>query len=168
MIADIVTYGISFSVGKLKGNIFYNGMLLGVSDFMSTLSVSCLSNFSGWKIAWFITWGFGTVGCILYDIAPTDTNIYVQYALLVVGWIGAAGSFAMCFLMTSESFPTAYRGTVFAVCNAMARLGGIISPEISVFTDRFMLIFGLMCGLAFSMTIFVRETKGLALKDEVN
>ena len=74
----------------------------------------------------------------------------------------------MCFLMTSESFPTAYRGTVFAVCNAMARLGGIISPEISVFTNRFMLIFGLMCGLAFSMTIFVRETKGLALKDEVN
>ena len=92
----------------------------------------------------------------------------MQYALLVVGRIGAAGSFAMCFLMTSESFPTAYRGTVFAVCNAMARLGGIISPEISVFTDRFMLIFGLMCGLAFSMTIFVRETKGLALKDEVN
>lgn len=47
LIADIVTYNISFSVGKLKGSIFYNGMLLGVSDFMSNLSVSCLANFSG-------------------------------------------------------------------------------------------------------------------------
>ena len=101
----------------------------------------------------------------MYDVLPTNTNSYIRYCLLVFGRFGAAGSFAMCFLVTSESFPTAYRGTVFAVCNAMARLGGIISPEISVFTDRFMLVFGMMCGIAFAATISVRETKGMALKD---
>ena len=128
LIADIVTYGISFSIGELKGNIFYNGMIMGCSDLISTLSLSFVANALGRKKAWLLTWTLGTVGCILYDALPLSDGSIWNYVLLVIARLGAAGSFGMCFLVTSEYFPTVYRGTAFAICNSMARLGGIISP----------------------------------------
>ena len=128
LVANVVTYGISFSMGELKGNIFYNGMILGCSDLLSTLSLSFVANRLGRKGAWLVTWSFATVGCVLYDAIPLSDGSIWNYVLIVVSRLGAVGSFGMCFLVTSEYFPTLYRGTVFAVCNALARLGGIISP----------------------------------------
>lgn len=60
-----------------------------------------------------------------------------------------------------------YRGTVFAVCNAMARLGGIISPLFQNWTPYFMTVFGAMSFTALILTFFVKETKGRGMADRV-
>lgn len=101
---------------------------MGVSDLVSTLSISVVANTLGRKKAWLLTWSLGTIGSVLYDVIPLSDGSIWNYVLLVIARLGGAGSFGMCFLVTSEYFPTVYRGTVFAVCNAMARMGGIISP----------------------------------------
>ena len=54
---------------------------------------------------------------------------------------------------------------MFAVCNAMARIGGVLSPLFQNWTSHFMLIFGVMSFSAFVLTFWVIETKGRGMAD---
>ena len=82
-----------------------------------------------------------------------------------MGRFGANAAFAMMFLITVESFPTAFRGTMYGVSNTLARIGGIIAPLIPSYFDNFMLIFGIVGGASFVLSLFLKETKGLKMKD---
>ena len=99
--AVIVIYGISFSIDKLKGNIFYNGMIMGVSDLCITLSISVVAKRLGRKKAWILTFSLGTVGCLLYDFIPIAKGSLWNYVILVVARLGAGGSNALSLLITS-------------------------------------------------------------------
>ena len=58
---------------------------------------------------------------------------------------------------------------MFGICNASARLGGIIAPEFSTvfFVGWFMLAFGIMALVMFILNVFNFETKGVKMKDNV-
>ena len=91
------------------------------------------------------------------------------YILICVSKLGASGSFGLAFLVTSEYFPTVYRGLIFGICNVMARIGGVISPEFStVFFPRyFMLVFGIMALSIFLLNFLLYETKNRKMPDNV-
>ena len=116
-----------------------------------------------------MTWALATVGCLLYQFLP-DQQAWVIYMIVWITKYGMQGSFGLCFLVTSEYFPTVYRGFVFGVCNVFARLGGLISPQFSAvfFKDTFMLVFGLLSLTVFVGTFFMFETKGKQMPDLPN
>lgn len=58
---------------------------------------------------------------------------------------------------------------MFGLCNASARLGGIIAPEFSTvfFVGWFMLSFGVMAFMMLVLNVFNFETKGLKMQDNI-
>ena len=72
----------------------------------------------------------------------------------------------MVYLITTEMFPTVFRGTVFGIANIFARLGGILAPIIDgVAKDSFMYIFGTLGILSAFSSFLLRETKGEVMSD---
>ena len=160
---DITSYGILYGINHLSGNLYTNGILMGIADFISAVSVGIISNYCGRKIAILLMWGFATVGCLAYSFL--HKNIAWGYICVTLGRFGANAAFAMMFLITIESFPTAFRGTMYGVSNTLARIGGIIAPLIPSYFDNFMMIFGIVAGISFILSMFLKETKGLKMKD---
>ena len=55
----------------------------------------------------------------------------IQTVFYLVGKLCAALCFGMCYLYTSELYPTSLRGTAVGTCSTMARVGGVISLAIA-------------------------------------
>ena len=72
----------------------------------------------------------------------------------------------MVYLITTEMFPSVYRGTVFGIANVCARVGGMLAPVIDGAADKsFMYIFGSL-GIASAVcSLVLRETKGELMAD---
>ena len=100
-VSVVVIFGINFSIGSLKGSIYYNGMVMGFSDLTINLSISVVARHLGRKKAWILTFSLGTVGCLLYDFIPLDQGSLWNYVIVVVARLGAAGSIALSLLITS-------------------------------------------------------------------
>lgn len=163
---DITSYGIQYGLNHLEGSLYTNGKLLGVADFLACFSVGLISNCWGRKPAIMIMWFLAALGCILYHFFK-DYSIW-GYVCVTIGRFGANAAFAMMFLITTETFPTAFRGTMYAVSNACARVGGIVAPLIPSFMPSFMLFEGIVAAVSLVLSFTLIETKGRAMKDEVN
>lgn len=84
----------------------------------------------------------------------------------MIGKLGITAAFAIVYLITSEMFPTVYRGTTFGITNFIGRMGGIFAPLVDeTQKDYFMLIFAIACGIGTILTFCLRETRGKRLKD---
>ena len=71
------------------------------------------------------------------------------------------------FLITSESFPTAHRGTMYAVSNTFARVGGILAPMIPNLLGKFMYFEGGVAVAGFLLSLGLIETKNLKMEETV-
>lgn len=72
----------------------------------------------------------------------------------------------MVYLITTELFPTVFRGTVFGIANIFARVGGILAPLIDgVAKNSFMYIYGALGLLSGFSSLLLRETKGEFMTD---
>ena len=72
------------------------------------------------------------------------------------------------YLITSELFPTSFRGTVFGITNFIARIGGVISPLVNEFMrNSFMIVLGIASCISGFASMFLRETKGKVLMDSL-
>ena len=157
---DIVYYGINFSLGKLKGSIYVNGYLSGGAEIISYAIAGVMANTLGRKNSIILCFTIGGVACLLYEPAISLGTAWT-YVCVLLGKFGAACTFNMVYLITTEMFPTVYRGTVFGIANICARVGGILAPLIDgVAEHSFMYIFGAL-GIGSALcSLLLRETKG--------
>ena len=148
IVGDVTLYGILFGLNHLSGDLYLNTLLMGCATFAAQLTGALLSTYVGRKGAIMVFWICALSGCLFYDLF--HSNQAIGYACVILGKFGANGAFSMMFLITMESFPTAYRGRVYGVSNALARMGGILAPLIPDLIPHFMLflaglgVFGLL------------------------
>ena len=72
----------------------------------------------------------------------------------------------MVYLITTEMFPTEYRGTVFGIANICARVGGILAPLIDGIAEHsFMYVFGALGVFSAICSLLLKETKGELMAD---
>lgn len=88
---DIVFYGIGFGINELSGDLYTNGIILGISDFISITSISFLVNIIGRKKSILICWAMVSLGCIVYYFV-SDYE-YAAYAAVLIGRFGGGGTF---------------------------------------------------------------------------
>lgn len=105
---DIVFYGILFGLKNLKGNIYINGLMVGLADVSAGFSLAFLSNILGRRGLIRITWAICGIACFIYN--SVQTNQIASYITILIGKFGATCSFSLMFLISSEIFPTSIRG----------------------------------------------------------
>ena len=79
------------------------------------------------------------------------------FIFILIGKFSIAGFFNIVYLITSELFPTSFRGTVFGITNFIARIGGVISPFVNEYMrDTFMIALGVAACISGLISIFLR------------
>lgn len=129
MVGDVSSYGIQFGLNKLNGSIYTNAMIIGIADTVAQILSGFLTNVIGRKPVLLTFWLLAALGCIIYQLTLFST--IASYICIGFGRLGAQGGFILMFLITSETFPIAYKGIMYSVSNVLARIGGIVAPMLS-------------------------------------
>ncbi len=160
----LVYYGINFGLGKLSGDIYWNGVISGTSEIVGYLVSGLLSNRYGRKLIGIASFSLSGISCLIYPfIASYMTPAYI---FVMFGKLGVGSAFQLVMLWTTELFPTPVRGTAFGLSNIFGRIGGIIAPLISsVIPHWFMLLFGVFSLACAVVSCFLKETHGCELED---
>ena len=165
MAGDVANYGIQYGLSHLNGSIYTNGLLLGVADFLAQILSGLLSNFWGRKPTILLFWALAAAGCLSYE--SVGSSRVASYVCVWLGRMGSNGAFFLMFLITSESFPTAHRGTMYAVSNTFARVGGILARMVPSIVGEFMYFEGGVAVAGFLLSLGLIETKNLKMEETV-
>ena len=125
-VADVITYGLVFSINSLDGDVYFFGFILGSACMVVAVTIGFIPEWIGRKPTFYLVFVLNAVGSILYQFLSTTD--FLSYFFIFIAKLGANGAFSMCYMMTSEVFPTRYRGMMFGICNMAARIGGILAP----------------------------------------
>lgn len=77
---------------------------------------------------------------------------------LLLTKFGISSAFNICFLITSEYFPTNYSSTVFGYCGILSRIVTIMAPLIAEWNDPVpMVIYSIACLTSTLTTFFLKK-----------
>ena len=152
-------WGISFALAIIPGSIYTNGYINAAANIFSYFFINPMANRIGRKVSLIITLFMGGVGFLLYQPLSTLGEI-PTYVCMTVGVFGSVCALNFVYLVTTESFPTVYRGTAFGFGSLWARVGGIVAPLlVQIAQNSLMYIFGGMCMVSGVFSFFLKETK---------
>ena len=156
---SFISYGVFFALGSLVGSIYTNGYLSGGVSLVSYVISGPMANLLGRKKTLIICFLVAGVSCLLYNpLKPF--GLAFSYTSLGLFCFGSSCVFNIVFLVTTEAFPTVYRGTVLGFGNLGARVGGILAPLVAgVAKDSFMYIFGGFGVVSGLVSFLLKETK---------
>ena len=162
-----VYYGLSLNVGSLGGSIYLNNILSALVEMVSYAFAQVSVEKVGRKHTLMFLLTVAGFGCLVSGFSTGGARI----AVALVGRFGIAASFNMIFLYTTELFPTVVRSAALGTCSLVARLGGIIAPQIillqTVSPSLPFIVFGWASAAACFATTFLAETKGVIMQDTI-
>ena len=162
-----VYYGLSLNVGSLGGSIYLNNILSALVEMVSYAFAQVSVEKVGRKHTLMFLLTVAGFGCLVSGFSTGGAQI----AVALVGRFGIAASFNMIFLYTTELFPTVVRSAALGTCSLVARLGGIIAPQIillqTVSPSLPFIVFGGASAAACFATTFLAETKGVIMQDTI-
>jgi hypothetical protein len=160
-----VYYGLSLNVGSLGGSIYLNNIYSALVEMVSYAFAQVSVEKVGRKHTLMFLLIVAGAGCFVSGFTAGGA----QTAVALVGRFGIAASFNMIFLYTTELFPTVVRSAALGTCSLVARLGGIIAPQIILLQTLSpslpFIIFGGTSAAACFATTFLPETKGVIMQD---
>lgn len=165
MAGDVSSYGIQYGLNALSGSIYTNALILGAADTVANILSGFMTNIVGRKPIILTYWAFACLGCVIYQLTLFSTT--ASYICIGFGRLGAQGAFILMFLITTETFPTAYKGIMFSISNIIARIGGIVAPMLSEIIPHFTYFIGGLAFIAFVLSFWLIETKNLKMHDNV-
>ena len=99
MVSDIISFGLTFSLNKLNGDIYLYGIILGSATLVVAFSVGFVAEWIGRKPTFAILWILNILGSLAYQwLSYTDL---LRYIFVFIAKIGANGAFGMCYIVTS-------------------------------------------------------------------
>lgn len=112
----------------------------------------------------------------------------LQLCIYLLGKFGATVAFTVCYIITSEIFPTSLRHSLMGTCSMFGRIGSMVSPQTPllvsfsfgrkkrVFYSKFqaqiwtplpLVLFGIMSTIAGLLSLLFPETLNLKLPDTI-
>lgn len=116
------------AIKNIDVDIFYLGIGIGIAEVLSYVVSGLLSGYAGRKPS-LVSLYIATIICaIIYQILYRSLSDEVIIVLVMIAKLGITAAFAIVYLITSEIFPTVFRGTTFGITNFIGRLGGVFAP----------------------------------------
>ena len=147
----LVYYGISFNTTDLVGDPFLNFFLSVVVEFIAILACQFTLEKFGRKKPYAINMALSGLALLLVQFVPTrklyrfKLSFYFNAQLTpfldlpsLVTVLALIGKFCISFtyngvyIITAELHPTVIRNSSVSICQAFARIGAIIAPNIQL------------------------------------
>ncbi|XP_039378188.1 solute carrier family 22 member 13-like isoform X1 [Mauremys reevesii] len=165
---SLVYYGLSLNVGSFGLDIYLTQLVFGAVEIPARFGCIFLLQWFGRKKCQGCFLLLGGAMCLIITCIPKDLPVVVT-TLAVIGKFAIAASFSVSYVYAAELFPTIIRQTGVGLCSMSSRVGGIISPLISLL-DKYhpaipMVIFGSTPVTAGILCFLLPETRGKELQD---
>ncbi|GBP42315.1 Organic cation transporter protein [Eumeta japonica] len=157
---SLVYYGLSLNAGKLEGNPYLITAILGFVEFPSYGVVIYFLDKLGRRPLISAMMLIGGTACII--AAFISAGSMASTAIVIVGKLFIAGSFAIVFNYSAELFPTVVRNSALGLGSMCARLSGALTPLITLL-DSFdpkipAILFGIIALISGFLCLFLPET----------
>ncbi|XP_043833518.1 solute carrier family 22 member 13-like [Dromiciops gliroides] len=164
-------YGLGFNVGGFGLDIYLTQMIFGLVEVPARSSVSFMVQKFGRRksqMGTLITGGLMSLAIIFVPSSyPTVSTV-----LAVVGKFATAAAFTTSYIYSAELFPTIIRQTGMGLVATFSRLGGILTPLVTLLDDYHhaipLAIYGSLPVLVGVLCVMLPETKGKPLKDAID
>lgn len=167
----MVYYGITFGIQFMSNvNLFVIGIVQALAELIGVISSACWANWLGRKKAIICNHLCLGLACFSFQLALYfSAPSWVYLICILVGKYCSTAGFNIIYLITSELFPTNFRGTVFGMTNFVARIGGILAPLIDYeMQNSFMFVFTVSSFVSVVISFFLSETKGKEIPDTLD
>ncbi|XP_028391580.1 solute carrier family 22 member 16-like isoform X2 [Dendronephthya gigantea] len=154
-----VYYGVSWGSVDLGGNRYLNFFLL--------MAVGLPANFLViWTVDSLVTTMVASAISASIPADPTPANVGIRVTAAIIAKFSIGFCFVICYLWTSELYPTVIRSTGMSTSSAVARIGSFASSYviwlIRVHSALPYSIFAVICLQAAVFALFLPESKGKA------
>ena len=164
-------YGLSISISDMAGSVYINNLIGTLLEGPAYGFTGFFCELLGRRRVMWITLISTAACCVVLSLAG-DTAQPGWRVLSFIAKFGAALAFSSVYVWTAELFPTDARTVAFGLCNAVARVGGIMAPVIvqlsSVAAMLPSLIFGALSLAGAAACVVLPETRGAALRDTLD
>lgn len=152
-------YLITFNMKYIPGNVFVNTIVSSLAEAISTYLAGALRAAMGPRYSLTISFALCCIASILLAIAESRKD-WIQDIppIILAAKFGISAAFGLLYMCTSHFFDSKFMGTVFGICNVIARSFTILAPmvaEADFPTPVISLIFS--CFIATILTIFLRD-----------
>lgn len=159
------TYGLMLNFNKMKGNLFINVIFSFSGHIIANCSSGYFADRYGRLVMFKIGGIIGGVGFIIYDL-KNEKNV-IGSILLFFSCMGFAVTFSLAIIYSNESIPTNIRSTSNGFFFLLSRLGAMLVPTVTSILPHYSFILGFMSLMSSYLSIYLDETLGKPIKDEV-
>jgi putative MFS transporter len=139
-------FGINFMIKYLKQNIYLLNVIIFMGEAASYKLSTLFTKFLSKRNIMILSFLISGVSLFLFYFI-TDNLTYILI-LIFFAKFGASVILNISSMYTNESFPTAVRGRVTAMCSFLGKFGGIIAPMLVELTSKITIISSIMSFLA--------------------
>jgi len=127
-------YGITFGMANLSDSLFLNFALGSLIEIPSYIAVLALMDIIGRKPIFSGSLLLTGASCVVVGYLAGEEGVDgVKTVLALTGKFFASGTFAIVYMYTAELYPTLIRSTAVGSCSLMARIGGMLAPQITLY-----------------------------------
>ena len=162
-------YGILFCLPTYIGNIYTNGIVLGLSEVPANMVTAFSLNSLGRRSTTQLLLSVGGLACATAHLAAVINSAMLQTGALFLARFMMTALYLLIYVYTSELFPTSLRSLAMGMCTAVGNLGGLLAPNLVLLSQ----LIGIAPLVIISVILFLccwvgwglPETKGVELSD---
>jgi len=169
----LVYYGLTLNSNDLGVSIFVYSAIGKALEFPSITIVILMLLKTGRRITLMIFYTLGGVCLMMTMFVPLNTFPY-EWPIVVLNLAGrvfSIGTLAVCYIYSSEIFPTVVRNVGLGSSSLWARVGPMVAPfvaSLKVYDDRIpTTVFGVIALIAAVLVTFLPETSSTLLPDTI-
>lgn len=173
LVNGITYYALTMAASSLGGDLYLSTALSGLVEVPGYLLSAWLLSTMGRRRSLCGTMLLGSVACIALQFATRLVyGVTVENVLSLVAKMCISMSFAIIYLYSAELMPTIVRNVGMGLASVAARIGGIISPFVSLLDDVIpgfqFTILGVVMLVSGLSALLLPETMGKPLPETIH
>ncbi|KAF5303508.1 hypothetical protein FQR65_LT08207 [Abscondita terminalis] len=166
----LVFYGLTVNSVALSSNSYLDFILTSLVEIPGYTVTYILVDRIGRRIAEASTLLLTSFCCIAFIFIPPDLY-WLKLTTYLLGKFAATAAFSICYIITSEIFPTSLRHSLMATCSMFGRIGSSIAPQMPLLEQLWkplpLTLFGIMSATSGVLSLYFPETTNIELPDTI-
>ncbi|XP_071050913.1 organic cation transporter protein-like isoform X2 [Onthophagus taurus] len=163
-------YGLTLNAVSLAGNSYVDFILTSLVEIPAYIATYITVDRFGRRWTQSLSFFITAVACFAYIFISKDQHV-LALCFYLLGKFGATAAFTICYIISSEIFPTPLRHSLMGGCSMIARIGSMVSPQMPLLEQLWkplpLVLFTGMAAIAGLLTLAFPETLNTKLPDTI-
>ncbi|KAF5280085.1 hypothetical protein FQA39_LY18152 [Lamprigera yunnana] len=166
----LVFYGLTINSVALSKNSYLDFILTSLVEIPAYITTYAMLDKIGRRIGICSTLMLTSVCCGAFIFIPPELY-WLKLLTYLLGKLTATSAFSICYIITSEIFPTCLRHSLMATCSMFGRIGSALAPQMPLLEKLWsplpLTLFGTIAAISAIFSLYFPETTDVKLPDTI-